>query len=90
MSLQLLGQTNVIEIVEAINRVTKSLIVFFFDEEIIISIVNGFNVELQVGRINYTTSSYSRTTYMLDSDEVGANEWDVIDLAERAVKDGSP
>ena len=66
------------------NQIKQLLGRRFFNEEIVIRIVDGFNVELQEGRINHTTSSYSRMTYMLDSNEVGANERDVIDLAERA------
>jgi len=41
-----LGNVNIVKVVEAVDRVTKSLVVLFFNEEVVISIVNGFNVEL--------------------------------------------
>jgi hypothetical protein len=38
---------DIVEVVEAINRVTKSLVVLCFNEEVVMSIVNGFDVEPQ-------------------------------------------
>ena len=39
-------KVDIVEVIKAIDRVTKSLVVLFFNEEVVISIVNGFNVEL--------------------------------------------
>jgi hypothetical protein len=40
-------KVDIVEAVEAIDRVTKSLVVLCFIEEVVISIVNGFDVELR-------------------------------------------
>ena len=39
-------KVDIVEVVEAIDSVMKSLVVLFFNEEVIISSVNGFDVEL--------------------------------------------
>jgi hypothetical protein len=41
VTFQSFSQADVIEVVEAVDRVMKSLIVLFFDKEIIVSIVDA-------------------------------------------------
>ena len=45
MTFEVFCKVDIVEVIKAIDRVTKSLVVLF-NEEVIISIVNGFNVEL--------------------------------------------
>jgi hypothetical protein len=40
-------KVDIIEVVKAIDQVMKSLVVLFFNEEAVISIINSFNVELR-------------------------------------------
>ena len=40
------SKANVIEVVEAIDRVTECLVVLFFNKEVVVSIIYSFNVQL--------------------------------------------
>jgi hypothetical protein len=48
----------IVEVSEAIDQVTKSLVIFFH-EEIVVTIVDGFNVELLGHMFSATMSSES-------------------------------
>jgi len=43
---QSLGEPDVVEIVEAIDRITESLVVLLLDQQIVVCIVDGLDVEL--------------------------------------------
>ena len=45
MTFQLFGKTDV-KVVEAVHWVLKSLVILFSDEEVIVSIINSFDIEL--------------------------------------------
>lgn len=40
------GQADVVEVVKAINRVTKGVVILFFDQKVIVSIINSLDIEL--------------------------------------------
>lgn len=46
MRLQDLGQSDRVEVVEAIDRIAKSFVVLFFDQKTIVSLVDSFEVQL--------------------------------------------
>jgi hypothetical protein len=45
--LQFLSKLNMVEVVEAVNRITQGLVVLFFNQEFIVGAVNGLDVELK-------------------------------------------
>lgn len=45
---QPLGETNVIEVIEAVNGVTEGLVIFLLNEQVIVCVVNGLDVQLLV------------------------------------------
>ena len=45
MTFQLFGKTDV-KVVEAVDWVLKSLVILFFDQDIIVSIIDSFDIEL--------------------------------------------
>jgi hypothetical protein len=47
MSLKFLRKTNVVEIVKAVDGIPKRLVVFFLDEQLVVSIVHGLDVKLK-------------------------------------------
>jgi len=51
--------------------------VFFFNAEVIISVVDGLNIKLE-SYVSFAANNEYNTTYMLNSDEVGADERDVV------------
>ena len=51
MRLQALGQARDIEVVEAIYRVTQSLVILFFNQKVVVRVVDSFNVQLQMFRM---------------------------------------
>ena len=57
VTFRLFSKVYIIEVVEAINQVMKSLVVLFFNVEAVISIVNGFDAELR----NITVKAYILT-----------------------------
>lgn len=46
MLLELLGEGNVVEIVETVDRIPKGVVIFFLDQKGVVSIVDGFDVQL--------------------------------------------
>lgn len=46
MSLEVLRQPDVVEVIEAVDRVTQCLVVFFLNEQLIVGIVDGLDIEL--------------------------------------------
>lgn len=49
--LQSFGQANIVEVIEAVNRITECFVIFLFDEEIIVGIIDSLQIELNQ-RIN--------------------------------------
>ena len=69
--LETLGKGDVVEVVEAIYRVTECLVVLLLDKERVVCLVNSSDVKLEI----YTHQKMSeyverRVTYVLDGDEV--------------------
>ena len=48
MMLETLGKSNVVEVVEAIYRVTECLVVLFLDKERVVCLVNSSDVKLEI------------------------------------------
>jgi hypothetical protein len=46
MSFQFLRKADVVEVIKAVDRVTKRFIVLFLDEQVIVCIVDSFNIKL--------------------------------------------
>ena len=44
--LETLGKGNVVEVVEAVDRVAEGLIVFLLDQQVVVRIVDGLDVQL--------------------------------------------
>ena len=44
-----MGEADVVEIIEAVDRITQCLVVLFLNEQIVVRVVDGFNVELVTG-----------------------------------------
>ena len=69
--LETLGKGNVVEVVEAIYRVTKGLVVLFLDKERVVCLVDSSDVKLEI----YTHQRLleyvgRRAAYVLDGDEI--------------------
>ncbi len=47
MLLKTLRKVDVVEVVEAVDRVAQSFVIFLFDEQVIVCVVNGLEVELR-------------------------------------------
>ena len=45
--LQSLGKVDVVEVVEGVDRVAQSLVILLLDEQIVVCVVDGFDVELE-------------------------------------------
>ncbi len=59
--LQLLSKLDIVEVVEAIDRVAQCLVVFLLDEKFIVGNVDGFNIELRGSLVNeYNISGIMR------------------------------
>ena len=82
MFLELLGEGDVIEVVEAVNRVPKGVVVFLLDQKGVVSIVDSFDVQL--GQKSVGCPQGPGFTYVLHGDEVRTNKRDVIHLAEHS------
>ena len=69
--LETLGKGDVVEVVEAIYRVTECLVVLLLDKERVVCLVNSSDVKLEI-YIHQRMSEYveRRVTYVLDGDEV--------------------
>ena len=82
--LETLGKGNVVEVVEAIYRVTEGLVVLFLNKERVVRLVDSSDVELEI-HTHQKMSEYveRRVAYVLDGDEVRADERDVVNLGER-------
>ena len=46
MFLQTLSEVDVVEVVEAVDGVAERLVVFLLDEQVVVGIVDSFNVQL--------------------------------------------
>ena len=46
MLLELLGKGDIVEIVETVDRVPEGVVIFLFDQESVVCIVDSFNVQL--------------------------------------------
>lgn len=44
--LETLSQSNVVEVVETVYRVTERLVVFLFNKQLVVRFVNGIDIEL--------------------------------------------
>ena len=82
--LKAVGEIDSIVVVVGVYRIPQRLVVLLFDEQRVVRLVDGLDVEL------FTRSAYqsagknkSGGTYVLDSDEVRANERDVVELLAR-------
>lgn len=75
MLLQPFRQGNVVEVVEAIHRVSESFVVFLLHQHVVVSVIDGFDVELKALH-EHTAASGSRRleTHMLHSNEIRPNE----------------
>lgn len=51
--------------------------VFFFNAEVVISVADGLNIKLE-SYVSFAVNNKYNTTYMLNSDEVWADERDVV------------
>lgn len=51
--------------------------VFFFIAEVIISVIDGLDIKLE-SYVSFAVNNEYNTTYMLNSDEVWADERDVV------------
>ena len=74
-------QLDIVEVVEAIDRITERLVVFLLNEEVVVRVVDGLDVELD----NTVSARHNRVkdgAYMLHGDQVRANERDVVHLPE--------
>ena len=69
--LETLGKGNVVEVVEAIYRVTEGLVVLFLNKERVVRLVDSSDVELEIYK-HQKMSEYveRRVAYVLDGDEV--------------------
>ena len=69
--LETLGKGNVVEVVEAIYRVTEGLVVLFLNKERVVRLVDSSDVELEIYK-HQNMSEYveRRVAYVLDGDEV--------------------
>lgn len=45
--LKLLGKADIVEVVEAVDRVTQSVVVFFFDQQSVVRVIDRLDVELR-------------------------------------------
>ena len=46
MAFQSFSKADVVKVVEAVDRVPKCLVILFFDKEVIVSIIDSFDIEL--------------------------------------------
>lgn len=46
MFLELLGEGDVVEVVETVDRVPKGVVIFFLDQKSIVCVIDGFDIEL--------------------------------------------
>ncbi len=49
MFLQSPGKRDIVEVVKAVNRVPQCLVIFFFNEQIVVCVVDRVDIELQSG-----------------------------------------
>ena len=63
VSLQFLRQRNVVKVIEAIYRVPKSLVIFFFNEEIVVCLIHSSNIELSSVRKNVLEDKFEFTCW---------------------------
>ena len=68
--LELARQLQVVEVVEAVDRVPQRLVVLLLNEQVVVGIVDGFDVELQRAKSVVGTAYSGRKTYVLDGDEI--------------------
>ena len=69
--LKLARQFDVLEVVEAVDRVAEGLVVLLLNKEIIVGIIDRFDVELR--NVQSAVCSWSCTTdstYVLDSNQI--------------------
>lgn len=48
VSFKLARQLHVVEVIEAVNGVSKGHVVFFLDEELVVRLINGLDIQLQI------------------------------------------
>lgn len=48
MLFQPLGEVDIVEIIEAVDRIPQRLVIFFLNEQIVVSIINGLEVKLRL------------------------------------------
>ena len=53
MLLKLTRQLDVIEVVETVNGISESLVVFLLDKQIVVRVVDGLNVELSMEQVGH-------------------------------------
>ena len=46
MLLKTLRKVDVVEVVEAVDRVAQSFVIFLFEQQVVVCVVNGFEIEL--------------------------------------------
>ena len=63
-------EIDVVEVVEAVDRVPQRLVVLLLDEQVVVGVVDGFDVELQRSKSVVGTAHGGRKTYVLDGDEI--------------------
>ena len=53
MLLKLTRQLDVIEVVETVNGISESLVVFLLDKQIVVRVIDGLNVELAMEQVGH-------------------------------------
>ena len=74
MPLEFLRKADVIKVVEAVNGIPKRLIVFLFDKQVIISIVDGLNVKL-MEKIEIISTQMNDPKDLRVAQQLSMTEW---------------
>jgi len=65
MLLKFLRKADVIEVVKAVDGIPKRLVVFFLDEEVIVCIIDGLDVELIGERFRTKTNARFKDSHVV-------------------------